>query len=188
MCPTVSKMGVRLRLFHLWCARWRILSCGDFATISQVRNTLQNGVSAAKWRISRRGKFAAISQLRNGGTRLRNGTRVPRRVFAAGARRLRNGFATEINFRSEKRDFRSGFWGLQKNFRSGMWFSQRPPFGCEISQAMLSPCFWAPLDSQLPYFTSFDIPPDFDHPKTYIISKQIKIKALKSKLKHWNQN
>ena len=25
--------------------------------------------------------------------------------------------------------------------------------------------------------------PDFDHPKTYITSKQIKIKALKSKLK-----
>ena len=29
----------------------------------------------------------------------------------------------------------------------------------------------------------FDIPLDFDHPKTYITSKQIRIKALKSKLK-----
>ena len=28
-----------------------------------------------------------------------------------------------------------------------------------------------------------DIPLDFDHPKTYIASKQIRIKALKSKLK-----
>ena len=34
---------------------------------------------------------------------------------------------------------------------------------------------------------SFDflaIPPDFNHPKTYVTSKQIRIKALKSKLKH----
>ena len=61
-------------------------------------------------------------------------------------------------------------------------------FCCEILRAMLSPCFWAPLDSQLPSFTFFDIPPDFDHPKTYIKSKQIRIKALKSKLKHLNQN
>ena len=56
-------------------------------------------------------------------------------------------------------------------------------FCCEISQAMLFPCFWAPFDSQIPSFTSFDIPLDFDHPKIYITSKQIKIKALKSKLK-----
>ena len=32
-------------------------------------------------------------------------------------------------------------------------------------------------------FNFFAIPPDFDHPKTYITSKQIRIKALKSKLK-----
>ena len=63
---------------------------------------------------------------------------------------------------------------LRNHFATRGRFSQQVTFGCEISQAMLSPCFWAPLD--------------FDHPKTYVTSKQIRIKALKSKLKHWNQN
>ena len=33
MCPIVAKMGVRLQHVSSWCARWRILRCGDFATI-----------------------------------------------------------------------------------------------------------------------------------------------------------
>ena len=37
-------------------------------------------------------------------------------------------------------------------------------------------------------FNFFAFSPDFDNPKTYITSKQIRIKALKSKLKHLNQN
>nr|CAN66400.1 hypothetical protein VITISV_026846 [Vitis vinifera] len=59
------------------------------------------------------GKITANSQLRNGGTRLRNGTRVSRRafvvakIFAAGVRWLRNGFTAEIDFRSGKWDFHS---------------------------------------------------------------------------------
>ena len=110
------------------------------------------------------------SQLRNGCTSLRNGTRVLRDLFAAakifteGAWRLRNHFAARIDFRS----------------------------GSLLAAKFHRPCFflafWAPLDSQLPSFNFFDIPLDFDHPKTYITSKQIRIKALKSKLKHWNQN
>ena len=74
--------------------------------VSQLRNTLPNGSSAAKWRISRRGGSAAISQLRNGCTWLRNGTRVPRdlfaaaKIFAEGARRLRNHFTVGSDFRS----------------------------------------------------------------------------------------
>ena len=82
--------------------------------VSQLRNTLRNGVSAMKRWISRLGKFAAISQLRNGCTWLQNGTRVPRglfaavKIFAEGARRLRNGFVAEIDFHSEEGDFCSG--------------------------------------------------------------------------------
>ena len=51
--------------------------------VSQLLNTLRNGVLAAKWRISRRGGFATISQLPKGCTGLRNGTRVPWGLFAA---------------------------------------------------------------------------------------------------------
>nr|CAN63071.1 hypothetical protein VITISV_002282 [Vitis vinifera] len=56
-----------------------VCSLKDF----KLRNTLRNGSSAAKWWISKHGKFTAISQLRNGCTWLRNGTRVPRDLFAA---------------------------------------------------------------------------------------------------------
>ena len=110
-----------------WCARWRILRQGGFRnhfaaakwvygaakwhlcakgwfrsceTPFQMASRLQNGGS------SRRGGFAAISQLRNGCTWLRNGTRVPRdlftaaKIFAEGARRLRNHFAAGSDFRS----------------------------------------------------------------------------------------
>ena len=76
-----------------------------FEMVPRLRNGGSQGVE----------KIAANSQLRNGGTRLRNGTCVPRRVFeamkifAASARQLRNGFAAEIDFRSEKRDFHNGF-------------------------------------------------------------------------------
>nr|CAN61911.1 hypothetical protein VITISV_034396 [Vitis vinifera] len=86
------------------CAKGGFRSCETpFEMVPRLRNGGSQGVE----------KIAANSQLRNGGTRLRNGTCVPRRVFeamkifAASARRLRNGFAVEINFRSEKRDFRS---------------------------------------------------------------------------------
>ena len=52
MCP----MGVRLWHVCSWCARWRILRHGDFATILQLRNEctgLQNGTRVPK------GGFAA---------------------------------------------------------------------------------------------------------------------------------
>ena len=95
---------------------------------------------------------------------------------------LRNGFVEGGPFRSKPFILHRVPFGY-KLFRSGRPFSQGIYFGYEISQASGIPCFWfllAPLD--LP-FTSFEIPPDFDHLKTYVKSKQIKIKALKSKLK-----
>ena len=55
--------------------------------------------------------------------------------------------------------------------------------GYEISQTPVFPLFLHFSCSKRLFFISFAIPPDFDHPKTYITSKQIKIKALKSKLK-----
>ena len=64
--------------FPSWCVRWRILRCGDFATISQLRNE---------------------------GMRLRNGTHVPRggfaaaKIFAEGGMGLRNHFAEKWRFR-----------------------------------------------------------------------------------------
>nr|CAN63922.1 hypothetical protein VITISV_009045 [Vitis vinifera] len=82
--------------------------------VSQLRNTLPNGVSAAKWRISRRGGFAAISQLRNGCTGLRNGTRVPRDLFAAA------------------KIFAEGAWRLQNHFAARGRFSQRLTFAAKF--------------------------------------------------------
>ena len=91
-------------------------------------------------------------------------------------------------------------------------FSQRGQLGCELvsqqnfdfaeaaksRRPLFFPCFspvFAPFDSDFApillrffFFNFFAIPLDFDHPKTYITSKQTRIKALKSKLKHLNQN
>ena len=91
-------------------------------------------------------------------------------------------------------------------------FSQRGQLGCELvsqqnfdfaeaaksRRPLFFPCFspvFAPFDSNFApillrffFFNFFAISLDFDHPKTYITSKQIRIKALKSKLKHLNQN
>ena len=63
------------------------------------------------------------------------------------------------------KSFRSGGFGAAKLFRSQGLFSQGPFLGCEISQTMHFPCFWAPLDSQFPYFNFSAIPPDFYHSK-----------------------
>nr|CAN64158.1 hypothetical protein VITISV_015782 [Vitis vinifera] len=109
--------------------------------------------------------FQMELSLRNGAPVLRSGTRVPKLVLH-----------------------------LQK-------FSQRGQLGCElVSQQSIDfaeaaksrrplffPCFlpvFAPILLRKTSFNFFTIPLDFDHPKTYITSKQTRIKALKSKLKH----
>ena len=79
--------------------------------------------------------------------------------------------------------FRRGHVRAAKSFRSRWPFSQGPILGCKISQTTEISCFWVPFGSLRPSFTSFTILPDFDHSKTYVTSKQSKIKALKSKLK-----
>ena len=60
--------------------------------------------------------------------------------------------------------------------------SRRPLFFSCFS-LRLTPIF-APILLRFFSFNFFAIPLDFDHPKTYITSKQTRIKALKSKLKH----
>ena len=60
---------------------WKVGS--HFATTKRV-------YLAAKWHSCAKGLFTAA------------------KIFAEGARRLRNGFATKIDFCSEERDFRSG--------------------------------------------------------------------------------
>ena len=185
MCPTVAKMGVRLRHVRSWCGRWRILRCGDFATISQLRmsawgcemalvcqrvvlqlrNTLPNGVSVAKWKISRPGGFVAISQLWNGCTGLRNGTRVPRALLTAAKI-----FAEEDGW-------------LRNHFTAGSHFRSGSLLLWNFAASTLSLFFELLLIPNFLLSPFFDIPPDFDHPKTYVKSKQSKIKALKSKLK-----
>ena len=81
------------------------------------------------------------------------------KIFTERDRRLRNHFAADGRFRS-------GYLGAAK-FRRPCFFL--------VFELLLIPSFLLS-----PFF---DIPPDFDHPKTYVTSKQIKIKALKSKLK-----
>ena len=79
--------------------------------------------------------------------------------------------------------FRSRHLVAAKSFRSRWPFSQGAILGCIISQTTEISCFWASFGSLRPSFTSFVIPPKLDHSKTYVTSKQIKIKVLKSKLK-----
>ena len=52
----------------------------------------------------------------------------------------------------------------------------------EPSDLKLQETFQFLCSERLP-FNFFAFSPDFDHPKTYITSKKIRIKALKSKLK-----
>ena len=63
------------------------------------------GLWLRKLEISRFGDFAAILQLRNGVPVLRNGTRVPRGVFAEGGVRLRNLFLSGGPFSQPNLDF-----------------------------------------------------------------------------------
>ena len=161
--------------------------------------------------------FATILQLWNECTGLRNGTRVPKGGFAAAKYPFKwlidcendgsQGVESSQPFRScetgvlscemalvchgvslQLRKFSQRRMAAAKPFRSWKPFSQRLTFAAKFRSPCSLLAFWAPLDSQLSSFTSFDIPLDFDHPKTYVTSKQIRIKALKSKLKHWNQN
>ena len=143
MCPTFAEMGVRLWHSHSWCARWTILRHGDFATISQLRNEcteLQNGTRMLK------GGFAAAkhpSEWRLGykmedfkAWRFRSHFVAAKRMYGA----VKWHSCAKGPLRSCE-DFRRGGWAAAKPFHSRRQFSQRVTFGCEISQAMLSPCF-----------------------------------------------
>ena len=77
-------------------------------------------------------------------------------------------------------DSAANLLGLRNGFAAKGRFCR----GCEISQTPVFPLFLHFSYSKRLSFISFTIPPDFDHPKTYITSKQIRIKALKSKLNH----
>ena len=129
---------------------------------SQPRNPLPNGAFPTKWRISCFGGSQPLSQLRNGGhcaakwhSCAKSGFAVAK-IFAERGLRLRTSFAAKCRFRR----------------------------GYEISQTPVFALFLLSFCSERLPFNFFAILPDFDHPKTYITSKQIRIKALKSKLKH----
>ena len=165
-------LTAKLRIFTLW----------SFAAVSQLRNEghcaaewhscAKIGFAAAKhpakWRISCFGGSQPLSQLRNEGSCAAKWHSCAKmgfataKIFAETSTVLRNGLATKCRFRR----------------------------GCEISQTPVFPLFFAPFDFDFApillrffFFNFFAIPLDFDHPKTYITSKQTRIKALKSKLK-----
>ena len=132
----------------------------------QLWNPLRNGAFPAKIGSFMLWWFAAVSQLRNGGSCAAKWHSCAKSWFAA----------TKIF--AER-----GLW-LQNGFAAKCWFRR----GCEISQtpvfALFVLCFcsvFAPFDSERLPFNFFAFPIDFDHPKTYITSKQ-------AELKHWNQN
>ena len=154
--------------------------------------------------------FATISQLQNECTGLRNGTHVPKGGFTAAKHLAKWGFGCEFLFFFISQ-LRNGAPVLQNGTRVPKIisqlrkFSERRTCGCEmVSQQsvdfteasfrlrnLADPCFTPVFALFLTRFCSerlpfnfFAIHPDFDHPKTYITSKQIRIKALKSKLKY----
>ena len=61
------------------------------------------------------------------------------------------------------------------------------PGGAEAAskwhRPLFFPCFYTFYCSKRPSFNFFAIPLDFDHPKTYITSKQTRIKAFEIKIK-----
>ena len=147
--------------------------------------------------------FAAVSQLRNG-------TRVPKSGFAAvksfaeWSFPCENGIFHALELHSR---FAAAKWEslccemalvCQKWFRScenfrregpeaAKWFRSKVPILQTPIFPLFFPCFcsvFTPISLRKTSFNFFVISPDFDHPKTYITSKQIRIKALKSKLKH----
>ena len=91
---------------------------------------------------------------------LRSGTRVPKGGFAAA--------------KYPRRDF----------YSVAEWFGNKMPISQRLRN-LADPCFcsvFAPFDSDFALiflrktsFNFFAIPLDFDHPKTYITSKQTKI-------------
>ena len=156
-------MGVRLWHVCSWCARWGILRHGGFAIILQLRNTLQNGVSVAKWWISRRGKN-------------RSHFAVAKWWYLAA-----KSHSCAMGSLRSCENFRRGGWAAAKPFRSRKPFSQQLTFAAKFrSSSFLLWNFTAHALSLLfellliPNFLLshfFDIPLDFDHPKTYITSK-----------------
>ena len=89
----------------------------------------------------------------------------------------------QIWFRSCENFRREGNW-VANWFRNKISISQRLR---NLADPCFSPVFapfdfdFAPILLRFFFFNFFAIPLDFDHPKTYITSKQ-------TELKHWNQN
>ena len=117
MCPTVAKMGVRLWLFHSWCARWRILKHGDFATISQLQNEctgLPNGTHVPK------GGFAVVKHPSK--------RRLDYEMEDFKAWRLHNHFAAakQVYGPTKWHSCAMGSLCNYENFRRGGWAAAKP--------------------------------------------------------------
>ena len=186
----IAEMGVRLWHVCSWRARWRILRCWGFAAISQLQN---EGHCAAKWHSCAKIGLAAAKYPAEWsfGCEIGNFHALELRSCETAAKWgllcwevalvCQNWFRSCENFRREGPE--AANW-----FRSKVSISQRLQ---NLADSCFSPVFALFLTrfcSERLSFNFFAIPPDFDHPKTYITSKQIRIKALKSKLKHWKQN
>ena len=130
--------------------------------LSQPRNPLRNGTFGAKSGFT---TSQCVSQLRNGCS-----------CAAKWHSCAKIGFATAKIFAERAIGLRTGF-AAKCRFRRGCEISQTPVFSL-LSLRL------TPILLRFFFFNFFAIPLDFDHPKTYITSKQTKIKALKSKLKH----
>ena len=111
---------------------------------------------------------------------LRSGTRVPKSVsqqrkFSQESIELRNDFAKDGRFRRDTLIPQRLLLGCETVSRGSANFAE----AAKSRRPLFLPCF---CSERLP-FNFFAIPPDFDQPKIYFTSKQIRIKALKSKLK-----
>ena len=170
---------------------------------SQLRNTLRNGTFGAKSGFT---TSQCVSQLRNEGHCVAEWHSCAKSAFAAAKSSAEWDFCCEISlflfamrFAAAKQMllccevalvcqnwFRRDFYSVAEWFGNKMPISQRLR---NLADPCFSPVFapfysdFAPILLRFFYFNFFAIPLDFDNPKTYITSKQIRIKALKSKLK-----
>ena len=157
---------------HFAAAKWESLCC-EMALVCQIWfRSCKILCGMELWLQNQEfSRFVASQSFRScemGVTMLLNGTRVLKLV-------------SQLQKFSQR-----GAWGCKMVSQQSVDFAE----AAKSHRSLFLPCFcsvfapiFAPISLRKTSFNFFAIPPDFDHPKTYITSKQIRIKALKSKLK-----
>ena len=193
MCPTVSKMGVRMQQVSSWCARWRILRCGDLTTILQLQNEctgLRNDTCVpnggfttakhpAKWGFGYeigsfyalwfRSRFAAAKWgycAAKWHSCAKRGFRSCEN-FCKGVCWAAKSFRSRGPFSQPTLDFAAGTEGLRNHFAANGHFRRGLIWAAKFRRPLKFLRIWAPFGSLRPSFIFFAISPTKDHSKRW---------------------